>query len=221
MSRPKTANVENEHEYSPQSQITLRLCSNMQADHESESLGSVFSHFMTSITTRLNFNVSNSKLAVTWELDLAFESQLDNGCEILFTGIEGTIFYMEDIALVMTSWQPFGPGSKEQKKVHLEFVTSGWEGDQPIVEDTVLKEEQFKGMFHFSMRINTFVTYQKWGLLWRGSQPSYCWDLMVKFAPETGAGRLFGRGQKGVPSIPWPVISFDHLMEIYCLDRGM
>ncbi|WRX15708.1 hypothetical protein QQP08_008195, partial [Theobroma cacao] len=78
----------------------------------------------------------------------------------------------------------------------------GGEGDQPIVEHNVLKEikeEQEKGMLHFHMRINTKVTYQRWGLLWRGSQPgvnSYCWDLMVEFAHETGAGRLLDEGQK-------------------------
>ncbi|XWS54577.1 hypothetical protein CRYUN_Cryun10bG0100900 [Craigia yunnanensis] len=234
MPQEKPAKDENPHEYSPlppdAPQVPLRLYS-LQENHESETLGTVFSHFMFIMFMSimaiiliffmmldsnfavqgpelqpdsfsvLNFNVSNSQLAATWEMDLAFVSQ-DNGYEILFTGMEGTIFYKEDIALAMTSWQPFGLGRKGQKYVHLTFVTSGWEGDQPTVEKNVLKEikeEQEKGMVHFSMRINTFVTYQKWGLLWRGSQPGvslYCWDLMVKFVPETGAGRLFGGGQK-------------------------
>ncbi|OMO63485.1 hypothetical protein COLO4_32398 [Corchorus olitorius] len=147
-----------------------------------------------------NFHVSDSKLSATWELDLAFLSQ-GNGHEIQFSGIEGTIFY-KDIALAMTSWQPFGVGMKEQEKVHLKFVTSGYEGDQPIVENSVLreiKEEQNNGTVRFSMRINTFVAYQNWGLFWRSSNPgydSYCWDLIVRFSPKTGTGKLFGGDQK-------------------------
>ncbi|XWS68221.1 hypothetical protein CRYUN_Cryun04dG0072300 [Craigia yunnanensis] len=46
--------------------------------------------------SELNFNVSNSKLAATWEPDLAFVSQ-NNGYELLFSGIEDTIFYEEDL----------------------------------------------------------------------------------------------------------------------------
>ncbi|OMO85259.1 hypothetical protein CCACVL1_10320 [Corchorus capsularis] len=149
----------------------------------------------------LNFHVSNSKLSATWELDLAFLSQ-GNGYEIQFSGIEGTIFYKEDIALAMTSWKPFDVGMKEQEKVHLKFVTSGNEGDQPIVENSVLrqiKEEQNNGTIRFSMRINTFVAYQNLGSLGKSSKPgydSYCWDLIVRFSPKTGTGNLFGGDQK-------------------------
>ena len=54
--------------------------------------------------------------------------------------IEASILYKHDNALSLTSVDNFELGFGERKDVYVKFVTTGNEGNQPIVEYPLLRE---------------------------------------------------------------------------------
>ncbi|XVF67287.1 hypothetical protein PTKIN_Ptkin10aG0108800 [Pterospermum kingtungense] len=154
-----------------------------------------------------NFTIFYSRLAANWEVDFTFGCQnygykLTSGNDptgIYYDHIKGYIFYyggFKDV-LSIVSIEPFHLGAQEHKKVHVKFGHTGWEGNQPIVRTEVVNEivkQVERGVLHLGVRLDIWVTYRKWGSLWKGSvlglPVTYCWDLLVGVIPETGKGRL-------------------------------
>ncbi|KAM7264658.1 hypothetical protein ACFE04_002341 [Oxalis oulophora] len=121
-----------------------------------------------------NLNISDTKLAATW--NTSFKVQNPNTkLDFHVTRIDGVIYYNDETPLCIGSVEGIGFGlrSKEEKIVWMECVTSGWEGDQPIVEYPVLRliEKEYKGgsgTVRFGVRLNVVGTYyiNKGTMLW-------------------------------------------------------
>ncbi|TXG58151.1 hypothetical protein EZV62_015980 [Acer yangbiense] len=149
-----------------------------------------------------NFTVSNTKLAANWVAtftvynpSLAMKLSLDN--------IVSAVLFKENNALAIASVEGFGMDSRGENRVQMEFSTTGYEGDQPIVEYPVLREieedNKRRGTVRFSMIMNMRTTYKSAGYNWvawtrRFVMNSYCLDLNVGVVK--GNGSFIGGGSR-------------------------
>ncbi|XP_021892439.1 uncharacterized protein LOC110810557 [Carica papaya] len=141
-----------------------------------------------------NFSVSETKLAAVWIANLTvFNPSI--ALRISIDEIESSILYREDNPLSITSVNGFHLGLREKKVMQIKFQTTGWEGDQPIVEYPVLREiggDRRRGTVPFSLRMTMWGT--NGGGLLRWSRPvlvnSYCSVLDVGMLAGTGKGTL-------------------------------
>ncbi|XWS15416.1 hypothetical protein CRYUN_Cryun35bG0095900 [Craigia yunnanensis] len=83
---------------------------------------------------------------------------------------EASTLYKYDTALSLTFVDNFKLGFKERKDVYLKFVTTGNEGDQPMVEYPLLRETEKdwrQGKMRFRMRFNAMTMYEIDWPCWR------------------------------------------------------
>ncbi|KAK2655413.1 hypothetical protein Ddye_008465 [Dipteronia dyeriana] len=149
-----------------------------------------------------NFTVSNTKLAANWVANftvcnpsLAMKLSLDS--------IVSAVLYQENNALAIASVEGFEMDSRGENSVQMEFSTTGYEGDQPIVEYPVLREieedKKRRGTVRFSMIMNMRTTYKSAGynrVAWtkRFVMNSYCLGLNVGVVK--GNGSFIGGGSR-------------------------
>ncbi|WRX10503.1 hypothetical protein QQP08_002990 [Theobroma cacao] len=113
--------------------------------------------------------------------------------------IEASILYKHDNALSLTSMDNFKLGFRERKDVYVKFVTTGNEGDQPIVEYPLLRvieKDRRQGRVSFRMRFNAMTTYEIGWLGWR-TRPvimnPYSIDLdVVRYGRRGTASTIIG-----------------------------
>ncbi|XP_031283685.1 uncharacterized protein LOC116142407 [Pistacia vera] len=132
------------------------------------------------------------QLAAQWVANISVYNP-NVALELLLERIESMIFYKENDALAITSVDGFDLEVKEGKNLKMKFATSGYEGDQPIVEYPVLRDiEDAKknGMVRFSMRLSIWTTYKaKYCLTWRRRflVNPYCLGLNVRVLAGNGS----------------------------------
>ncbi|XVF61474.1 hypothetical protein PTKIN_Ptkin08bG0132300 [Pterospermum kingtungense] len=107
--------------------------------------------------------------------------------------IEASILYKNDNALFLTSVDDFELGSRERKDLYLKFVTTGNEGDQPIVEYPVLREiekDWRQGKMRFRIRFSAMTRYEIGWPAWRRKlviMNPYSMDLDVNVGDGRGS----------------------------------
>ncbi|XVE86896.1 hypothetical protein DITRI_Ditri18aG0072400 [Diplodiscus trichospermus] len=109
-----------------------------------------------------NFNVSNSNLAAMWSANLTIYNP-NIALSVQMNQIEASILYKYDNALSLTSIDDFELGFGERKDVYVKLVTTGNEGDQPIVEYPLLREiekEWRQRKMKFRLRVNGITRYE-------------------------------------------------------------
>ncbi|KAL5742078.1 hypothetical protein ACOSP7_028810 [Xanthoceras sorbifolium] len=144
-----------------------------------------------------NFTVSNTKLAANWVANFTVYNP-SVAMKLSFDHIESAVFYKENTALAITSAEGFDMDLRGKNSVQMKFSTTGYEGDQPIVEYPVLREieeDKRSGTVSFSLRMNMWTTYKSagnWVAFRRFVITPYCLDLNVGVV--AGNGSLIGGG---------------------------
>ncbi|QCE05155.1 hypothetical protein DEO72_LG9g155 [Vigna unguiculata] len=141
------------------------------------------------------FNISQGELTATWNVDLAISNEV-NSTFINIVNFKAMILYKDDIPLALSSpIQPenlldahgiFSVSKNEKKTLHLSFNTTGWEKDQPVVDDDVIQEidEQMKvGVISFGLKINVEAEMDLNMMNVPLTMEPYCSNLEVDFAP--------------------------------------
>ncbi|KAJ4831313.1 hypothetical protein Tsubulata_037566 [Turnera subulata] len=143
-----------------------------------------------------NLNVSTTKLAANWKAKFAI-SNPNLASKIRIDNMESMIYYKAQNAISIASSHGFNLGLLQDKHVSMEFATTGYEGDQPVVEYPVLmeiKKDQERGIMPFSISMNVWGTYKTSLFGWSMNfiVNSYCFDLNVMVVGGSGKGRLIG-----------------------------
>ena len=134
------------------------------------------------------FNISESELSATWNANLTIFNGV-NSTLINIVNFNALMMYKEDKALAQNdpiksdnvdSHGIFVIYKNENKTLHLTFNTTGWEGDQPIVDDDVIQEIGAVS-FGLKMIVEADINYNLMNIP-IAMQP-YCSDLEVDLAP--------------------------------------
>ncbi|KAK3226990.1 hypothetical protein Dsin_006852 [Dipteronia sinensis] len=142
-----------------------------------------------------NFTVSNTKLAANWVANFTVYNP-SLGMKLSLDNIVSSVLYKENTALAIASVEGFEMDSRGENSIQMEFSTTGYEGDQPIVEYSVLREieedKKRRGAVRFSMIMNMRTTYKSAGHNWvawtrRFVMNSYCLDLNVGVVKGNGS----------------------------------
>ncbi|CAJ1883075.1 unnamed protein product [Sphenostylis stenocarpa] len=111
-----------------------------------------------------HIKVSDGEVSSTWDIALTI-SNVMNYSDINILKLEAKINYEENESLaVITPILPqymlprelFFLDKEESKKVHLQLNTTGWEENQPIVDDTVVQaiaQDLQRGFMRFSLHM--------------------------------------------------------------------
>lgn len=147
-----------------------------------------------------NFTITETKLSGVWEADLTVENP-NLASAISFERIESMVFYKENDVLAVTSVEGFDTNLSGRNELKMRFETTGYEGDQPVVEYPVLREmeeDRKSGMMRFSLRSSAWATYKtgNYWFMWRRRAllNPRCSDLNVGVEGESGS--LIGGGQE-------------------------
>ncbi|KAL9332149.1 hypothetical protein ACSQ67_001759 [Phaseolus vulgaris] len=148
-----------------------------------------------------HLQVSDGEVSSTWDMTVTICNGM-NYSKINILKLEAKISYEENEALAVIT--PITPqymlrravlllDKEATKKVHLKLSTTGWEKDQPIVDDTVVQaiaEDMQRGITRFSLHMT--IVGEAWlddGLVENFIMYPKCSNLVVKFA----AGDLLGK----------------------------
>lgn len=146
------------------------------------------------------FNVSDGELSSMWDITLAI-SNVMNFSNINILKLEAVVCYKEHETLAwVTPIEPqyalqtevFPIGGEEVKEVNLKLNTTGWEKDQPIVDDKVIQdiaEDMQRGVARFSLHLKVMGEVD-FGDGWVAAFAMYprCNDLRVKFGAKNQQG---------------------------------
>ncbi|PRQ44123.1 hypothetical protein RchiOBHm_Chr3g0475751 [Rosa chinensis] len=152
-----------------------------------------------------NFEVSNSSLSAGWDAKMTFGNQ-NNGLTVTLYPFESFVYYKEgEDALSCALVDAMHIPPRKQKTVQIKFDSTGCGGDQPFIEDRVLKElseDRKSGYLNFSMKMHIDASYSMRELLGMGTQVSLnpnCTNLKVEFVAAKGEGKIFGGRKCSVP----------------------
>lgn len=142
------------------------------------------------------FNVSNSISGANWDASLLFGNR-HRIFEIFIEKFESFVYYNHpDDALSCAVVEPIHLGPKRQKLVQIQFnVTGCGGGEQPFIEDRVLKEikrDEDNGTLHLGLMLNLHVAYKKGPWSWIYDLNPRCSDLDVFLVADTGSGTMIG-----------------------------
>jgi len=162
-----------------------------------------------------HLEVSEGEVSSTWVMNVTIWNVM-NFSDINIINLEARISYEENETLaVITPIMPQYVLSKEvsllengaTKKVHLNLSTTGWEENQPIVDDTVVQaidEDMQRGTTRFSLHmiiigevslgngwVQTFTMHPK------------CTDLVVKVVPGNTTTITHHRPKECVGLVQW------------------
>ncbi|KAM1109225.1 hypothetical protein ACFX15_008330 [Malus domestica] len=155
-----------------------------------------------------NFEVSNSSLSAEWEAKLTFGNQ-NGGLIVTLSPFASYVYYKESEALSCASVDAtLRIPPRKQKTVQIKFDSTSCEGEQPYVEDRVMKqlcEDKKKGYLSFSLKMHIDASYSMKELLGMGTQVALnpnCSGLKVEFWGSKGTEGKIIEGRKC--SIPLP-----------------
>lgn len=142
-----------------------------------------------------SFNLTNSPVFAKWDAELTLGNR-DGDLNIVFEPFTGSVYYREDPLSCASIAEAIHLAPKRQKTLHVRFDRTGCEGEQPFIEDRILKqitEDRANGTLHCSLRIQMKATYGV--LIWSYDLiiNSSCPDMKVEFVPATGdQGKMIG-----------------------------
>lgn len=141
------------------------------------------------------FNISQGELSATWNVDLTISNGV-NSTLINFLNFKAFMVYKEDkvIALsapiqsedLLNTHGIFVMDKNENKTLHLTFNTTGWERDQPIVDDDVIQEidEEMKlGAMSFGLKVEVEAEIEINKMNVPVTMQPYCSNLEVDLSP--------------------------------------
>lgn len=132
-----------------------------------------------------HFNISDGELSATWDVNLTITDALNLTMQCL----DASIWYEDNEALASIgplNAQHLGVVPEQEKRVSLKFKTTGWEKDQPIVDDTVISamaENRRRGAIRFSLKIRVKGELSTGEWAWGFIAHPTCLDLEVRFPP--------------------------------------
>ncbi|RDX73810.1 hypothetical protein CR513_46524, partial [Mucuna pruriens] len=142
------------------------------------------------------FNVSQGELTATWNVNLTISNGVVNSSFINFLNLKALMVYKEDKALALSApiksqgllarRGVFVMDKNENKTLCLSFNTTGWERDQPIVDDDVVREideERKVGVMTFGLKIEVEAEIQINMINVLVAMHPYCSNLQVDLAP--------------------------------------
>lgn len=140
--------------------------------------------------------IIDGELTATWEITLTISNVLN--ATINIGRVETKINYNEDETLALkTPIEPqYNPGfsliGKDSKKVHFKLNTTGWEKDQPIVDDSAIQsiaQDMQKGDIRFSLHMLVVGEVQSSdGMVIQFDMFPICKNLKVKFERDDHKG---------------------------------
>ncbi|XP_050379570.1 uncharacterized protein LOC126796902 [Argentina anserina] len=153
-----------------------------------------------------NFEVSNSSLSAEWDAKMTFGNQ-NSGLTVTIYPFETFVYYKEsEDALSCASVDAMHIPPRKQKTVQIKFDSTGCEGNQPFIEDRVLKElsedHRKSGYLNFSLKMRIDASYTMRELLGMGTQVTInpnCTDLKIEIAQPQGEGEIIGGRKCTVP----------------------
>lgn len=147
-----------------------------------------------------HFNISDGELSASWNVELTVYNGGVNAADVIIERLDASIWYRENEALASIS--PINPRdlleskglrveAEQEKRMNLKFATTGWEKDQPIVDDSVIgamAEDRKMGVTRFGlwMKVKGELTAGEWAMDFV-MYPT-CSDLEVRFTPEPEQG---------------------------------
>ncbi|KAK7355006.1 hypothetical protein VNO80_14251 [Phaseolus coccineus] len=139
------------------------------------------------------FNISQGELSATWNVNLTISNEI-NSTFVNFLTFKATMLYKEDIPLAFSTPIPleslldthgiFSMNKNENKTLHLSFNTTGWEKDQPVVDDDVIQnidEEMKLGVLSFGLKIEVEAEIELNMMNTALIMEPYCSNLEVDF----------------------------------------
>lgn len=152
-----------------------------------------------------NFEVSNSSLSAEWDAKMTFGNQ-NSGLTVTIYPFESFVYYKEgEDALSCALVDAMHIPPRKQKTVQIKFDSTGCGGEQPFIEDRVLKklsEDRKSGYLNFSLKMNIDASYSMRELLGMGTQVSLnpnCTNLKIELAAAKGEGKITGGRKCSVP----------------------
>ncbi|KAK7337307.1 hypothetical protein VNO77_17873 [Canavalia gladiata] len=147
-----------------------------------------------------NFKVSEGEVSATWDLILTI-SNVMNCSNVNILRLDAKMNYKENETLaVITTIMPqyelqshvFLVEGEERKRVHLKLSTTGWEENQPVVNDTVVQaiaEDMRQGVTSFSLHMSAVGEVElDDGWVETFTMHPRCSDLEVKFVAGNHKG---------------------------------
>lgn len=141
------------------------------------------------------FNISQGELSATWTVNLTISNGV-NSTLVNFLDIKAIMVYKEDNALalndpiepnnLLATREVFVMDKNDTKTLDLSFNTTGWEGNQPIVDDDVIQEIGKKmelGVMSFGLKIEVEAEIQLNLMNVPVAMNSYCPNLEVDLTP--------------------------------------
>ncbi|KAF7804231.1 exocyst complex component EXO70A1 [Senna tora] len=160
--------------------------------------------FLLRSLTIPRFNISDGELSAIWDAKLTI-SNAPNSSSVEIERMDAYIWYEGNSQNeTLASISPIDPRdlfenevlamkAEQEKRVNLRFKTTGWEKDQPIVDDTVIaamaEERMRRGVIRFglSMKVKGELSLGEWVMEF-DMYPT-CSDLEVRFdTAEQGGG---------------------------------
>lgn len=147
-----------------------------------------------------NFQIKDGELSATWDVDLTLSNTGENSTLLNFLFFEAVVVYKENAPLAMrapTEDETGVPGiftvdQNENKMMNLKFKTTGWEREQPIVDDSVLQEiakDRERGSVKFGLKIMAKAEFNvNYMMIMPAVVYPQCNDLEVKFGAGNGGG---------------------------------
>jgi len=145
--------------------------------------------------------IADGELSSIWEMTLSI-ANIMNATKINIIRLDAAVCYKENETLALETpimpqfalqSQVFPLEGEDTKRVHLKLNTTGWEKDQPIVDDSVIQsiaQDMQQGVTKFSLHLKVvgevessdgwvapFIMYPK------------CIDLRVKFLGDNHKGK--------------------------------
>lgn len=152
-----------------------------------------------------NFEVSNSSFSAEWEAKLTFGNQ-NGGLTVTLNPFESYVYYKEREALSCASVDAMlHVPPRKQKTLQIKFDPTSCGGEQPYVEDRVMKElseDRKSGHLSFSLKMRIDASYSMRELLGMGTQVTLnpnCSGLKVQFEGAKGEGKINGGRKCTIP----------------------
>ena len=138
--------------------------------------------------------ILRSLVLANWDAKLTLGNH-DAHLKIFFDPLTCIVYYKEGPISCASIVEPIHLGPMIQKTVHIRFDRMGCGGEQPFVEDQVLKgivEDGASGTLQYSVRMHIKADYGISVWLYNMVIKSQCPDLKVEFVASNGEGKIIG-----------------------------
>ncbi|RDX74222.1 hypothetical protein CR513_46057, partial [Mucuna pruriens] len=166
-----------------------------------------------------HLNVSEGEVSSTWEVILTI-SNVMNDSSIKILSLEAKVSYKENETLAVINHimpqytlkkEVFLLNEEETERVYLKLSTTGWEKNQPIVDDTIVQaiaQDMQRGVTRFGLHI-TVTGEVGLGDGWTETFTMYpkCSNLEVKFVAADEAATIDSKPRECVGLVEWGPIT--------------